>query len=91
MATTQNDEEQIRLIECPICDHKAKQQVNSPPRTICPKCGNFYVDSGEGPPPPRRLARERQERKNIPENEVRICHVCCRCGKLHYKNIDFLL
>ncbi|CAG2240326.1 SON [Mytilus edulis] len=71
MATTQNDEEQIRLIECPICDHKAKQQVNSPPRTICPKCGNFYVDSGEGPPPPRRLARERQERKNIPENEER--------------------
>ncbi|XP_052102432.1 probable E3 ubiquitin-protein ligase HECTD2 isoform X1 [Mytilus californianus] len=71
MATTQNNGEQIRLIECPICDHKAKQQVNSPPRTICPKCGNFYVDSGEGPPQPRRLVRERQERKNIPENEER--------------------
>ena len=70
MENTENEENQIRLIECPICDHKAKQQFNSPPRTICPKCGNFYKDAGDGPPQPRRLARERQEKKNVTDNEV---------------------
>ena len=70
MATRENDGEPSLFIECSICDHKAKQQYNSPPRTICPKCGNFYKDAGDGPPQPRRLARERQERTNIPDTEV---------------------
>lgn len=72
MAATESDAEHVKYITCPICDYKAKQQASSPPRTICPKCGNFYQDSGDGPPPHRRLARERQERNNVADcTEVR--------------------